>query len=156
MHHHAMTAVWVSLATCLVGTGCSSSTNQVMVTPGPQQVALQRPAVVRQPAPKSAESGKKQLMGSAVSINPDCSAAGEPVVTIVKPPTNGRMTAEKGETYPSFVKENPRSACNSKKVPATNIYYTSNPGFTGTEYATVEVLFPQGNIDRGDLIITVR
>ncbi len=146
------------LLACLSMISCTTQTTQVVVPGGgpQQQAAAPRPTTQRPPIAKGAESGKKQLFDTVSALNPDCTNAGEPVVTVVKPPVNGQITVEKGEAFPNFPKDNVRSACNTQKVPATLIYYTSNPGFTGIDSATIEILTPTGGLVRPVYAITVR
>lgn len=135
---------------------CGNSTTQVLV-------ANQNPASAQRPAPnpaapvqKGAESGKKQILGTASSTLPDCTTDGYPTVTIVRKPQNGLAEFEKMDAYPSFPKDNVRSNCNSKKVPGVGFYYTSNPGFVGTDYASFELLYPDGNLRTLNFSISVR
>jgi hypothetical protein len=162
MHWDRKITVLAGLATCLAITACSNST-QVIVPNVSQQAAPQgapRPAQ-NQPAPnppivKGAESGKKQILTSISAVDPDCASQGYAAVTVVKAPQNGQVTSEKGEAFPTFAKDNVRSVCDTKKLPATMLYYTSNPGFTGMDSSVVEVLFPDGVIRRLNFAISVR
>ena len=105
---------------------------------------------------KGASSGEKQKMGYFIGLNPDCTATGVPKVTFVTPPSHGTMTAEQGEDYPGYPTDNPRSACNRRKVPAVLLYYQSAPGYTGNDAAVVEVVFPAGSLQHQTYEITVR
>jgi hypothetical protein len=119
--------------------------------------AVQRPVVVTTPTvTKGAESGKKQILGSASSIIPDCTSDGYPIVTVVKKPSNGQFDAEKTEAFPSFPKDNVRYSCNSQKVPAVGFYYTSTPGFTGTDSLSLNILYPDGSLKNFSFTILVR
>ncbi len=157
MSLHRTPNLLAGLLVCLAVAACTNQTTQVLV-PGasPQQAAAVPHPARRPPIAKGAESGKKQLFETAAALNPDCSIAGEPFITVVKAPTNGQMTVEKGEAFPTFPKENVRSACNTQKVPATLLYYTSNPGFTGTDTAMIELVTPLGGLIRTSYVITVR
>lgn len=148
-----------ALIFALVGFGiaaCGNSTTQVLVA-NQNPAAAQRPvANPNAPVLKGAESGKKQILGTASSTLPDCTTDGYPTVTIVRKPQNGLAEAEKTDAYPTFPKDNVRSACNSKKVPGVGFYYTSNPGFVGTDYASFELLYPDGNLRTLNFSISVR
>jgi hypothetical protein len=105
---------------------------------------------------KGAPSGEKQKMNDFIGLNPDCTATGVPKVTFVSPPAHGTMTVERGEDYPNYPKDNARSACNTRKVPAVLLYYQSMPGYAGNDMAVIEVLFPAGNLRHQTYQITVR
>jgi hypothetical protein len=105
---------------------------------------------------RGAASGEKQKMGRFIGLNPDCTATGVPKVTFVTPPAHGTMTVEQGEDYPNFPKDNVRSVCNTRKVPAVLLYYQSTPGYTGNDIAVLEVVFPSGNLRHQTYTITVR
>jgi hypothetical protein len=113
-------------------------------------------ARVQQTFIKGASSGEKQKMNDFMSINPDCTATGVPKITIVTPPAHGTMIVEKDEAYPNFPRDNVRSACNTRKVPAVLLYYQSATGYTGNDIAVIEVLFPAGNLRHQTYTITVR
>jgi hypothetical protein len=150
-----MTASTAALLACLASAACSNST-QVLVANTPPAAAPRPTAVPNPPITKGAESGKKQILGSASSTLPDCTSDGYPTVTVVKKPQNGQMQIEKSDTYPSFPKDNVRYSCNSQKVPSVTFYYTSTAGFIGTDSVALELLFPDGNIRTYNFNILVR
>jgi hypothetical protein len=43
-----------------------------------------------------------------------------------------------------------------KKVPAELLYYTSNPGFVGTDFVAVETVFQDGSLYRREYTISVK
>lgn len=82
-------------------------------------------------APKSRPHGfekisvSKAAIGSAsiriwanTAIDPDCSAhLPGPTLTILQPPTHGQARISDEPFYAAFPPANPRSVCNSRKVP---------------------------------------
>jgi hypothetical protein len=102
------------------------------------------------PAPSSAPgtlvntvvSGERQRIDFISVLNPDCTTAGYVTVRIITPPSHGELTTERGVDYPVYPKDNQRYQCNLKKVPLTNVYYKSNPGYVGTDTATIEMESP--------------
>jgi hypothetical protein len=104
---------------------------------------------------KGAQSGEKQKMNYFTGLNPDCTVTGVPKVTFVTQPAHGAMTVEYGEEYPNYPKDNVRYACNTRRVPATVLYYQSTPGYTGKDMAVIEVVFPAGNLRHQTYTITV-
>jgi hypothetical protein len=113
----------------------------------------------RQPAAtqdKVAVSGAKQRLGSFMYLNPDCTASlGLPTVSIVAAPAHGRLTSEPGEGYSNFAKDSDRYSCNTKSVPATVVYYTSDPDYQGYDIARVQVVYPQGSSREENYYIAV-
>lgn len=105
---------------------------------------------------RGAAAGKDQSLDYFLSINPDCSSNGYPTIRIVTPPTHGAISTAPGQGYSNFPEENVRAACNAKKIPVTYIHYRAQPGFSGTDTATIEVLFPLGRLNTVDYAITVR
>jgi hypothetical protein len=157
MHRNRSTTSFAFILACLALTACSRSATQVVVANVPQQVAqkpVQTPAQ-NAPVAKGAESGKKQLLGSASAIAADCSSEGYPTVKITKGPPNGQMAIERGETIASYPKDNPRFACNSQKIPSIIFYYTSNSGYTGMDNVSLEILFPDGTLKNFSFAISV-
>jgi len=126
------------------GTGCHGS-----------PPAVQRP-VAAPTVTKGAESGKKQFLGSASSINPDCTSDGYPIATVVRKPANGQFDVEKTDAFTSFPKDNIRFSCNSQKVPSIGFYYTSAAGFTGTDNVSLNILYPDGSLKNFAFTILVR
>jgi hypothetical protein len=113
-------------------------------------------ARVQQTLIRGASSGEKQKINDFISINPDCTATGIPKISIVTPPAHGTTIVEQGEAYPNFPKDNVRSACNTRKVPAVLLYYQSAPGYTGNDIPVIEVVFPGGGLRHETYTITVR
>jgi hypothetical protein len=87
---------------------------------------------------RGAISGQKQLIVSFYATAPDCTSLGYPTLKLAIPPQHGQVSIEKGTAFAAFGKDDPRSGCNGKEVPATVIYYTSEPGFIGADSAAFE------------------
>jgi hypothetical protein len=105
---------------------------------------------------KIAASGSPILLLQVYSTNPDCSAAGRPVVRPTQSPEHGRMTITHTSVFPNFPQSNVRSTCNKRRVPGVVIRYVSQRGYTGTDAAAFEVYFPGGQARRASFFITVR
>jgi hypothetical protein len=90
------------------------------------------------------------------SIKPDCSTGGYPTVRLVTKPSNGEVSISKGDTFPTYPKNNVRSACNSKQLPATMLEYKPKEGFRGKDGFAVTVIFPSGNEQKLTYSITVK
>jgi hypothetical protein len=105
---------------------------------------------------RGAFSGQKQRIGAFYSTNPDCSSAGYPSLKVVKAPQHGAVSVEQGSTEAAFDKNNARSACNGKEIPATLVYYTSTAGFVGRDTVEMERIGVQGGYGYHVYTINVR
>jgi hypothetical protein len=101
-------------------------------------------------------AGKPFKLFSAVSTNPDCSAAGDIVIRVVSPPSNGRVSIARGGVFPSFPPSNVRSECNRRRVPGTIAIYTAQRGYTGPDSVSLEVIYPSGHVRQGSYSLMVR
>ncbi len=105
---------------------------------------------------KTMASGAQLQLFGYYSVNPDCSSMGFATIRITNPPSHGVLTSRRGTTFPYFVASNPRSACNTRRVPSMNVEYRPQTGFLGTDNVTIEAIFPSG-VDRNDTyVITVK
>jgi hypothetical protein len=89
-------------------------------------------------------------------LNPDCSAIGVPSVRIFEQPKNGKVTIEKGTDFTTFPASNSRFKCNSNRTEGAIISYTPNPGFTGADSVSVDIIYPDGNAAKRRYAIDVR
>jgi hypothetical protein len=90
------------------------------------------------------------------SINPDCSLLGYAAVRVTTPPANGVVRAYKGTVFPNFSANNPRSACNGRRMPGTQIEYRPRPGFVGSDSFFLDVILPDGVEKTASYNVTVK
>jgi hypothetical protein len=90
------------------------------------------------PQVRGALSGQRQLIGTFYATAPDCTSLGYPTLKVAKPPQHGQVSVEQGTALADFGEGDARSVCNGKSVPATTIYYTSEPGFVGADSVAFE------------------
>lgn len=91
------------------------------------------------------------------AINPDCSAQTPgATLTMVTPPGHGAVKISDEPFYMSFPPANPRSACNSRKVPGHQAFYTAAAGFTGHDHVVLQGTNPDGHVRRISVDIEVR
>jgi hypothetical protein len=90
------------------------------------------------PQVRGALGGQRQLIVSFYATAPDCTSLGYPTLKVAKPPQHGQVSVEQGTALANFGKDDARSVCNGKSVPATVIYYTSEPGFIGADSVAFE------------------
>jgi hypothetical protein len=99
---------------------------------------------------------KNREIGHWYSVHPDCSSAGLPVIRITGSPAHGAVSLRSGSDFPNFPASNPRYRCNLRRVPSTQILYTPQPGFTGSDYLTTDIIFPDGASRQSNYSITVK
>ena len=106
----------------------------------------------------------KAVVGSApirvwanTAIDPDCSAhAPGAALTILEPPAHGAAVVKDEPYFAAFPPANPRSACNDRKVPGHQAFYTAASGFKGHDRMVLQGSSPDGAVRRIAVDITVR
>ncbi len=109
-------------------------------------------------------SVSKAAVGSApirlwanASIDPDCSAhVPGATLSILEPPKHGAATISDDPFFAAYPPNNPRSACNSRKVPGHQAFYTAAAGFTGHDHVVLQGSSPDGRVRRIAVDIDVR
>lgn len=91
------------------------------------------------------------------SIDPDCSArAPGSTLTVLAQPTHGAVVVDDTPDYFAFPPANPRSACNTRKVPGHHATYTAASGFTGKDRFVLQGSSGQGVVRRVTVTVDVR
>lgn len=101
-------------------------------------------------------SGGSVVVNKYVSINPDCSSRGEMAVNLLEGPQGGQVSVAHVRDYVAFAPANPRSACNRRKLAATEIVYRAAPGFSGYDTFKAEVVSPDGVVVTHTYSVEVR
>jgi hypothetical protein len=91
-----------------------------------------------------------------IFANPDCSSLGPTTIRLIEQPANGRIEIRQGSDFPNFPTSNQRSACNSRRVVSTQVWYMPNASFSGTDTARVDVIGPTGFSSQKTYSISVR
>lgn len=107
------------------------------------------------PLQRGAVSGRKQRVQDYFAVRPDCTNVGFPVTVLKKRPVHGTVRIANGEVFPNYPADNPRHACNVKKIPAVQIFYTSLNGYTGPDVFDVTTVYPDGGIRKDTIKIDV-
>ena len=89
-------------------------------------------------------SGKTLKISYFMSALPTCETIGTPNVSLISEPQNGRVFTKDGREYSGFPLNDPRSRCNTLKLPATDLFYTSTHGFRGEDTFEVLSVNPMG------------
>jgi hypothetical protein len=91
-------------------------------------------------------SGERTKMSQSYNLNPDCSLLSLPSEKITRPPLHGSIEVVKGRIF-SHYKSLPLSKCNSRAVEGIVEYYTSKPGYAGTDSYKARISYGNGRID---------
>ena len=91
------------------------------------------------------------------AIDPDCSVhAPGATLTILEPPRHGAAVVRDEPYFAAFPPANPRSACNDRKVPGHQAFYTAAAGYAGHDRMVLQGSGPDGAVRRIAVDITVR
>lgn len=132
----------------------------------PAQAAQYQVTVTPQSLPRGFETLKvsKAAIGSApirlwanTAIEPDCTAhVPGATLAIVEPPAHGQATVSDEPFYAGFPPANPRSVCNSRRVPGHQAFYTAASGYVGRDHLVLQGASPDGQVRRIEVNIDVR
>ena len=105
---------------------------------------------------RTALSGVPLKLAHFASVNPDCTTKGRTEVRIANSPAHGVVRTRKALDYSRFQQFTPSSGCDFRRVVGTSLTFQSEKGFVGTDYVTVDVIYPSG-FERNDTYeITVK
>jgi hypothetical protein len=124
---------------------------QLMDTPTPATA----PANGNTHLTRAAVSGVRLRVAFETALNPDCSVMGKTVMRLLKSPSHGTATIEDTMDFTAYDSANQRYRCNEKRSAGTAMYYKSQPGYTGPDAESYEVIFPSGVRRMVDVDITV-
>lgn len=93
---------------------------------------------------KATLPGQQVRIWSATLLNPDCTPEGTITAQIIEAPRHGQASVADGEIFPNFAPPNPRVACNARKVPGKQAFYTSDASFTGHDRFVIQAATSEG------------
>jgi hypothetical protein len=105
---------------------------------------------------KVAMGGSQIVLWGGASIDPDCSEHPGYTLSVVEPPSHGEVKVVAEPLYIAFPPNNPRSACNTHKVPGRRAYYTANTGFSGHDRVVLEGMTEDGTLRHVTVDVDVR
>jgi hypothetical protein len=105
---------------------------------------------------KVAASGKPLILVQPSVLNPDCSSIGAITIKVIEKPEHGRVTAGRARVFPKFPASNPRSQCNTRRVPGMSVTYVSQRGYQGTDRVVIDMISPTGAYAQHTFNIDVR
>ena len=89
-------------------------------------------------------AGGRLELGGFSTINPDCTAHGYPDIRVTNAPQHGAVASRKGQVIEFFSPNHPLHDCSRRRVSGVYVDYRPERGFTGTDYFTVDIIFPNG------------
>ncbi|GES42485.1 hypothetical protein RsS62_17370 [Rhizobium dioscoreae] len=105
----------------------------------------------------SVAPGKKTKITSTSLVKQDCTFAGFPYTGVIKQPAHGKVDVEHGPVAAKFPKDSNAYLCSGKTVQGNIVYYTPNPGFSGTDQFTLRLagLNTDGTVQDGTFTVHV-
>lgn len=91
-----------------------------------------------------------------LSVNENCSTRGAIVARITTSPSHGSISVKQGSDHPNFVAPNPRTVCNARAVPSTQIWYNPEKNYSGSDQISVTWITPDGSARDETISISVR
>jgi hypothetical protein len=90
-------------------------------------------------------AGATLVVGYYYALNVDCSPIGYATLRVTNAPQHGSVTTtRKGKEFPFFPSNSPYYDCNRRRVDSVLADYRPEAGFTGTDYLTIDAIFPNG------------
>jgi hypothetical protein len=105
---------------------------------------------------KAALGSSQILLWRNAAINPDCTEVPGVSLSILRQPEHGKATVSDGDVYVAYPPANPRSACNSRKVPGHEAFYQADAGFSGHDRLVLQGASPEGRVREITVDIDVR
>ena len=137
-----------------------------------QSAARRAPAPVAAPAPAPAPAApappttveiKRYVVADhtvrldfLADINPDCTSVGYSTIYIVQQPQHGQIVVENSTGFTNFAATNVRAECNKRRSDGVVVTYEPEPGYTGMDSASAEVIFPSGFLSKRHYMIEVK
>jgi hypothetical protein len=91
-----------------------------------------------------------------VSANPDCTIRGYASAAVTIAPQGGQVFSTHTSDFASFSPDNPRSACNRRRLQGTKVWYRANPDFIGTDNFQLQIVRANGDVATFNLQVQVR
>jgi hypothetical protein len=147
-------ALAAALTAATVLSGCAKQT--VTGSVGAPVVVSNQGSELAQTRTMAVASGAKLKLQFAAAINPDCSTMAPVVVRAVRQPSRGVLAIRPDHDFIYFIPANPRSACNTKRLPGTMVEYQAAPGFKGTDTLAYDVFHTNGSVAHHTVTVNVQ
>ena len=131
-----MKSVHLAFAGLAALTLAACAPNGVQITNGGSQALVTKNITVAR-----GQTVKVQVF---TSINPDCTETPGTSGRMESEPAHGMATLSRTQDFVYFKPENPRSNCNSRRVPAWVVNYTAAADFVGEDTFAFDEFFAAG------------
>ena len=148
---HAMSRTWAGRA----GRGLVQAALIAAALAGAAPAALAQ-AVTSSRFYRVVARGQRVKISSIATLDPDCRSQGRVTINLIEAPRGGEVGVSYGSDFVTYVPPNPRAACNSRRVPATLLFYRANADFVGNDTFAIEDVGPNGVAQTARFSITVR
>lgn len=78
-------------------------------------------------------AGQPQKIARYYELKPDCTTLGPVAVRVSTPPQHGTTSTVESMGNSNYPAGDPRSVCNARLTPGTDLIYTAKPGYTGPD-----------------------
>jgi hypothetical protein len=96
------------------------------------------------------QPGQDIRVGVFASIRSDCKSGPLPTIRLKEPPNHGKVTVKQGKLRTTNFRQ-----CLAMEVPAFIVFYKSQPGFSGADTVTLEVVEASGKTQLQRITVTV-
>ena len=105
---------------------------------------------------RAALAGQETRVWWAQMVDPDCSPHGSMTTAVVEAPQHGVVRVSDEPFFPSYGPENPRAACDTRKVAGKQAFYTASAGFKGHDRVVLQNSTSEGRIRKIVIDVDVR
>jgi hypothetical protein len=102
---------------------------------------------------KTMAAGSVLTLTNLASVNPDCTSRGKTIVRVVTAPSHASIALREGQVFSVFPR---RPQCNTVRVHGVAVMYRPTPNFVGSDFVSLEVIYPSGNEHTESYAITVK
>ena len=89
-------------------------------------------------------------------VSQACRSLGPVTINLVMPPQHGALSTARGTAHPQFGRSSAYAACDRRRVPGLQVFYRSEPGYTGPDSWVVERVLPTGEAHQFRIHVSVR
>ena len=150
-----MRVLWIAGLIC-AGMTCAAVAQNLTATVTIRRTPDDTKAFDQIKASKAALPGQEIRVWAAQMLEPDCTAHGSMDMKVIEPPKHGTARVSDDEFFANYPIGNVRYACNKKKTPGKQVFYTAAADFHGHDKMVVQNSTSEGRIRKIDVDIDVR
>ncbi len=103
----------------------------------------------------TAVAGQEIQVRRAYAMALDCTLLEPNRIAVLDAPKGGDLVEKPLEGFPGFPRDNPRAACNTKKVTTTYAIYKAREDFRGTDRFRFAIVYYDGTASHFNVEVTV-